>query len=63
LPERFRKSTVTVLRVSRGVAASSGAPHESQKRASSRFSAPHCGQVMSQRVYDAEAPTRPGRTS
>ena len=43
-PVTSQKRTVTVLRTSRrGAASTRGAPHESQKRASSRFSAPQLG--------------------
>ncbi len=38
-PATSQKRTVTTFRTSRGASASSGAPQESQKRASSRFSA------------------------
>ena len=50
-PVTSQKSTVTTFRTSRGAAASaSAAPHESQKRAPSRFSAPHCEQTNMVRV-------------
>jgi hypothetical protein len=45
-PVTSEKRTVTTLRTSRaGAASASGAPHESQKRAPSRFSAPQVEQT------------------
>ena len=61
-------STVTVLRCSRGAESqrASGAPHASQNRAPSRFSAPHAGHVVTARGYGSSGgmesrPTSPGR--
>ena len=49
-PATSQKRTVTVFRCSRGGSTASAAPQESQKRAPSRFSAPHLGQVTA-RTY------------
>ena len=58
-PETSQKSTVTSFRCSRAGTSASAAPHESQKRAPSRFSAPQLAHVMDREVRTYPSGIRP----